>query len=250
MGETGAAELGYMVILAVVVLVATITTCWFWVKRETEKIISLWDDIYFRLRERGHLVGELNQRLRVLLRTNPKLVEDIQYLLQRMAETNDPHTHAAVQNSLVLTVQTAVEQFHRDAKFQTDADLKKTMDAIGAVDSRLAPLRDRYNDSVRSHNKRLNTLPFSLATKVSRTRERSLFPMMIPWWSTESAAYGKITADEVRHHLQTWKAPLILVPSQRSQWPNGTRVIHVPRSSDSQGDKGTPTSRQRGEPCS
>jgi hypothetical protein len=253
MGEMGATDLGFAIAATAAGVGVTVTGCCFWLRRQTEKINSQWDDIYFRLRERGQLVGQLNERLRVVLRTNPKLVEDIQYLLHRMEETNDSHTHAAVQNSLVLTVQTAVEQFHRDAKFRLDADLAKVMEAIRVVDSRLAPMRDRYNELVRTHNRRVNSFPISVAGRISRARERALFPMLIPWWSTEAAAYGAITSDDIRHQLQTWKAPLILVPSQRTQWPGGgpggARVVHVPKSpAASPGEAATPPSGRTGEP--
>jgi hypothetical protein len=255
MEEIGTTDLGLMIAATAAGVGISVTGCCFWLRREAERINSLWDDIYFRLRERGQLVGKLNERLRVVLRTNPKLVEDIQYLLHRMEETNDPHTHAAVQNSLVLTVQTAVEQFHRDAKFRLDSELTKVMESIRVVDSRLAPMRDRYNGSVHTHNKRVNSFPTSVAGKLSRARERTLFPMLIPWWSTEAAAYGAITSDDIRHQLQTWKAPLILVPSQRAQWPGGgpggARVVHIPQTSSaspSGTQKPMPSSGPTGEP--
>ena len=253
MGEMGATNLGYAVAATAAGVGIGVTGCCVWLRRHAEKINGQWDDIYFRLRERGQLVGHLNERLRVVLRANTKLVEDIQYLLHRMEEPNDPHTHAAVQNSLVLTVQTAVEQFHRDAKFRLDSELAKAMEAIRVVDSRLAPMRDRYNELVRSHNRRVNSFPVSVAGKITHARERALFPMLIPWWSTEAAAYGAITSDDIRHQLQTWKAPLILVPSQRTQWPGGgpggARVVHVTKSpSAAAGEAATPPSDRTGEP--
>jgi len=206
-------------------------SCWLWLKREREYLSSLWDDVYFRLRERCQLVRELNVHLRRLLRTNPKLVDDIQFLLQSMEETNDPRTHAAVQNSLVLTVQTAVEQFHRSIEFQSDRDLRRIMRGVEAVDDRLAPLRDRYNDRVQLYNRSINTPPLSFLSRLTHSSERALFPMLIPWWSTEASAYGHVTASDIRHQLETWKAPLIILPSQQqSRSGGGSRVAHVPKS--------------------
>ena len=205
----------------------TLVFCRACLMRRLERIRSLWDDIYFRVRERCHLVGELSNQLRRRLKTNPKLVDDIQYLLMRMEETSDPRTHAAVQNGMVLTVQTAVEQFHRSAALRVDSEMSKIMQSISLVDSRLAPLRDRFNDSVRRYNALLNKLPFSLVARLTRADEKSLFPMLIPWWSTDPAAYGAITSDEIRQTLQIWRAPVILAPSQRMEWSGRPPVIRV-----------------------
>jgi hypothetical protein len=213
--------------LAAVAIGLTLLGCWLWLGHELERIRGLWDDIYFQLRKRCGLVAQLNEHLRKLLRTNPKLVEDIQYLLRRMEETNDPYTHAAIQNTLLLTVLTAVEQFHRDVAFQSDRDISETMAAIETVDSRLAPRRDRFNRCVRAYNAHLNTPPFSLLARAVRHHERPIFPIQIPYWSTDAAAYGRLTADKFLHQLQSSRAPVILAPSQRGQWPGGPRVIHV-----------------------
>jgi hypothetical protein len=229
MSQAAGADWWWVLSLAVVAAGAMVLLCRLWLGYELERMRGLWDDIYFQLRERCHLVGELNNHLRKLLRTNPKLADDIQYLLRRMEETNDPHTHAAVQNGLVLTVQTAVEQFHRGPAFQADRDISRLMEAVEAVDSRLAPLRDRFNRSVRAYNQRLSTPPFSLAARFAQANERPLFPMLIPWWSIHSEAYGKITGDEIRQQLQSSKAPLILAPSQRVQWPVGAPMVQVSR---------------------
>lgn len=211
----------------VLTLTVVLGFCRICLMRRLERIRGLWDDIYFRLRKRCELVGELSDLLRVRLKTNPKLAEDIRYLLKRMEETNDPHTHAAVQNGLVLTVQTAVEQFHRTDRFQTDRELTSTMHKIGGVDSQLLPLRDRFNDSVRRYNSLLNLPPFSVVSYLTRTSERPLFAMLIPWWSMDAAAYGSISTDEIRHRLQRDHAPLILAPSQRAEWSGDSRVIRV-----------------------
>lgn len=210
-----------VVIGGLIALGAVAGSCWLWLKREKEYLSSLWDDVYVRLRERCQLVRELNVHLRRLLRTNPKLVDDIQFLLQSMEETSDPRTHAAVQNSLILTVQTAVEQFHRSVEFQSDPELRRIMRGVEAVDDRLAPLRDRYNDRVQLYNRSINTLPLSFLTRLTQSSERALFPMLIPWWSTEASAYGHVTASDIRHQLETWKAPLIILPSQQQSRPGG-----------------------------
>jgi hypothetical protein len=202
---------------------------WLWFRREAEYLDSLWDDIYFRLRARCQLVGELNAHLRRLLPANPRLTDDVQYLLQRqrMEQTNDLHVHAAVQNGLVLTVQSAVEQFHRSPEFQSDADIARTMEVIGKLDSWLAPMRDRFNRCVRSYNTRVKTPPFSMVARIGALDERPLFEMLVPWWSTDAAAYGQITGDEIRQQLRTSKAPLILAPSPQAQPAGGSCIVHV-----------------------
>ena len=203
---------------------AVCRTC---LKRKLASIHALWDDIYLHIVKRCHLVGTLSDHLRKRLKAHPKIVDDIQFLLRKMSETNDPHTQAAVQNGLVLTVQTAVEQFHRSEEMKQDSDLYRTMEAIGLVDSQLAPLRDRFNDRIRRYNRLLNTLPFSIAAHIMRTPERPPFPMLIPWWSMDPAAYGSIKADDIRQSLQTWRAPLILAPTQRPEQADGKPVIRV-----------------------
>lgn len=213
--------------LGVILVITTLVLCRVCIRRKLEAILGLWDDIYRHIIERCTLCGTLSQQLQKWLRGDPKIVDDIQYLLRRMEETNDPHTHAAVQNGLVLTVQTAVEQFHRQSQLKDDSELARTMQAIGVVDSRLAPLRDRFNDRVRSYNKLLNTPPFSLVAWLTRDEERTLFPMLIPWWSTDPAAYGAISSDDIRQTLQTWRAPLILAPSHQPNWQGGQPVIRV-----------------------
>ena len=213
--------------LGVVLGITALVICRACLKSKLEAILGLWDDIYRSIVERCSLCGTLSQHLLKWLRGDPKIVDDIQFLLQRMADTNDPHTHAAVQNGLVLTVQTAVDQFHRHAQLKDDSDLFRTMQAIGVVDSRLAPLRDKFNERVRRYNKLLNTPPFSLVAWIGRVEERSLFPMLIPWWSTDPAAYGSISADDIRQTLQTWRAPLILAPSHQPNWQGSPSVIRV-----------------------
>jgi hypothetical protein len=195
--------------------------------RRIERIRGLWDDIYFRLRERCQLVSTLNVHLRSRLKADHSLADDIQYLLNRMEQTSDPHTHAAVQNGLVLTVQTAVEQFHRSDDLRLDSDMHRVMHDIAVVDSRLAPLRDRFNDAVRGYNKLVTFPVFSLVARMTQAEERKLFSMLIPWWSTDPAAYGSVTTEQLRYRLQTQRAPLILAPSQRIEWSGGPRVIQV-----------------------
>jgi len=216
-----------LVLACTVGIVVGLACCRLCLVRRLESIRGLWDDIYFQLRERCRLVGQLGEHLRKRLGTNPKLAEDIQYLLTRMEVTSDPHTHAAVQNGLVLTVQTAVEQFHRSEDLRQDSEMYKAMEQIAVVDSRLIPLRDRYNDSMRRYNRLLNTPPFSMVGYLTKAEEGPLFAMLIPWWSPHPETYGTITADEIRHRLQAERAPLILAPSQRAEWSGGQRVIQV-----------------------
>ena len=212
-----------------VALGTDVFACWLCLRYELQGLHGRWDDIYFRLRERCELVGILGRHLREILRSDPKIVSDIEYLLKRMEETNDTIAHAGLQNGLVLTVQTAVEQFHRTEEFKASTEITKIMHAIGLLDSQLAPQRDRYNECVRRYNSRINGLPFVLAAQLTGARARSLFPMLVPWWSTDPAAYGAITADQIRSELQRSRAPLILAPSQREQWAKVRPVIPVSR---------------------
>ncbi len=198
-------------------------------KRELERLLRIWDDIYYRLVQRCRLVAELSIFLRRHLKTNPRVADDIEYLLKRMEETNDPYSHAAVQNGLVLTVQTAVEQFHRDEGISADKEISGLMERIGAIDSGLITMRDKFNNTVTRYNRLINTIPLSLLAWLSRTQERQLFPMLIPWWSTDPAAYGKVSSGDIRQTLQTSHAPLVLAPSQRSDWNGGASVLQVPK---------------------
>lgn len=209
-------------------LAMALALCRVCLKRRVEAIHALWDDIYVRIVERCNLVGTLSDHLRKQLAADTKIVDDIRFLLKRMSETNDPNTHAAVQNGLILTVQTAVEQFHRSDEMQIDSALAKTMQLIGAVDSQLAPLRDRYNHRIQRYNVLLNTLPFSIVAWLAHTPERAQFLMLIPWWSTNAYAYGGgVSTDDIRLTLQTRHAPIVLAPSQRTEWQGSKRVIRV-----------------------
>ena len=221
------ADLVWIVSLAFIGFSTMYAVCRTCLKRKMESILALWDDIYIHIVERCVLVGTLSEHLRKRLKANPKIVDDIKFLLRKMSETNDPHTQAAVQNGLVLTVQTAVEQFHRSEEMKQDSELYKTMGAIGVLDSQLAPLRDQFNDRVRQYNRLLNTPPFSVTARIMRAPERPLFPMLIPWWSINPSAYGSISADDLRQTLQTWRAPLILAPTQRPDQADGKPVIRV-----------------------
>jgi hypothetical protein len=233
--------------VAGVTVMVVAVVCRACLRRELERVLGMWDGIYLQLVDRCKRVGELADLLRQRLKTNPRLADDIHYLLKRMEETNDPYTHAAVQNGLVLTVQTAVEQFHRSEEFSADRDLERTMQAIGAIDSGLISLRDRFNDRVRRYNRMLNTPPFSVMAWLARTPERKLFSMLIPWWSINPAAYGQMTADDIRQALQSWHAPLILAPSQRSDWPGGGGpVVRVPPRTPGAPDAAGPQQRPDG----
>ncbi|MBN1458917.1 MAG: LemA family protein [Armatimonadetes bacterium] len=226
--ELDSRDMWFVASLTLGTVSAVFVVCRACLRRKLEALHALWDDIYVRIVERCGLVGRLSGHLKKRLRAETKVVDDIEYLLKRMEETNDPRTHAAVQNGLVLTVQTAVEQFHRDATMKEDSQLYETMHAIGVVDARLAPLRDRFNDRVRQYNRLINMLPFSVVARLTHTIERSLFPMLIPWWSTDPAAYGSVSSSDIRQTLQTWRAPLILAPSQRTEWPGTSEgVIRV-----------------------
>lgn len=211
-----------------ILLAATaLVICYLHLRRGLNSIRSLWDDIYFRLRDRCQLVGELSLHLRRLLRNDLKLVNDIEYLLGRIQNTCDPRIHAAVQNGLVLTVQTAVEQFHRGDDIGADPALCRTMEAIRVVDSRLAPMRDRFNRLIEMYNTRVKTWPLCIVARVWGLTERPSFPMLIPWWSTDAAAYGAVTADDIRRQLRARRAPLVLAPSFRLESGETAPVIRV-----------------------
>lgn len=227
MGDVSATTVVWAVAAGAVVTGSVLALCCASLKRCRRAVNSLWDDIYFRLRNRCELVAALSAELRKLLPMDPKVTKDIDYLLRRMEETNDAFTHAGVQNGIVLTVQTAVEQFHRDERFRNSTKIAKTMEDIGKLDSNLAHLRDRFNALVQKYNTRLNAFPFYWAGRLIGAEEKPLFPMLIPWWSTDPAAYGAVTADDIRTQLQKSKAPLVLAPSQREEWPRLRPVIQV-----------------------
>ncbi len=98
-----------------------------------------------------------------------------------------------------------------------------TINAIGGVDSRLAPLRDYYNRLTQRYNDQLKSRFSAIIARAMGGTTASSFPMLIPWWSTDTAAYGKITAEDIKHTLETWKAPMIVAPSQLAGKGEGGR---------------------------
>jgi hypothetical protein len=157
--------------------------------------------------------------MRELPQGTVRFVDDIDYLLQRVSETDDPYEHAGVQNGLVLTVQRALEEYHRSEQIRAQMGIAGTMNAISAVDSRLAPLRDQFNELTERYNAHVKNRFSAIVAHAMGSSSTSNFPMLIPWWSTDSAAYGRITAEEIKHTLETWKAPMIVAPSQLARGP-------------------------------
>jgi len=190
--------------------------------RDRAHIGRTWNAICPLLRERCELVRDLSQHMRALPKAGPSFVRDIDYLLTRVEETDDPNKHAGVQNGLVVAVQRGLEEYQRREAFQSGGRVSEVMHAISMVDSRLAPLRDSYNERVEGHNTRVKGMPFSIVARLMGATEQAAFPMLIPWWSTDQAAYGGVGAEEIKQVLETWKAPMVVAPSQLGTEDKGT----------------------------
>ena len=208
--------------MGVIAAGTTAAVCRACLLRDRAHIGLTWKAIRPLLRERCELVRDLSQHMRALPKAGPSFVRDIDYLLARVEETDDPNKHAGVQNGLVLAVQRGLEEYHRREDFRSGDRVSEVMQAIGLVDSRLAPLRDSYNKRVEGHNTRVKGMPFSIVARLMGAREQAAFPMLIPWWSTNQTAYGGVGAEEIKQALETWKAPMIVAPSQLAREDKGT----------------------------
>jgi LemA protein len=214
-------EASWVLALGVVAAAISAVTCRRCLMADRTALQQLWGDIRPLLRHRCQLVGTLTQEIRELSDSSgAAFAEDIDYLLELVDGTEHPHEHAGIQNGLVLTVQRGLEHYYRLPEFREARGISDAMDAISLVDSRLAPLRDRYNDRINRYNSRLKKFPFSLVGRAERAKERSLFLMLIPWWSTDEAAFGGVSAEEIKQMLETWKAPMVVAPRRR---PGGTK---------------------------
>jgi hypothetical protein len=202
--------------VAVVGMGASVAVCHRCLMGDKAALERLWEGIRPLLRERCQLVDTLTKRVRGRSDIDAAFAEDIGYLLQMVDSTEDPYKHAAIQNGLVVVLQHRLEEYHSQPEFREALDISDAVNSISLVDSRLAPLRDRYNDRANRYNSRVKTFPFSLTAWAIRFKERSLFPMLIPWWSTDDAAFGGVSADEVKQVLETWRAPMVAPPRKRT----------------------------------
>lgn len=209
-------EMSWVLGLGVVAVATSAVVCHRCLMGDKATLEQLWRAICPLLRKRCQLVGGLTQQIREISDSESMFAEDIEYLLEMVDGTEDPYEHAGIQNGLVLTVQRGLEEYHRRPEFRQARGISEAMGAVSLVDSRLAPLRDRYNERAKRYNSRVKAFPFSVAARVERLGERSLFPMLIPWWSTDEAAFGGVSAEEIKQVLETWKAPMVAPPRRKS----------------------------------
>jgi hypothetical protein len=155
-----------------------------------EQLDSLWDDIYIRLRERYAVLRAFVQFAAKDLGSASIPREELQKRLRQLEETNDPLTHADLQNAFVPAILKAVERLHRDPRLRDDYVWQDTFARLDVIDSGLAHLRDRYNECARRYNELLYRFPFSLAASLLGLPEKPAFPLMIHWWSRDPEAYG------------------------------------------------------------
>lgn len=158
------ADVWWLVSLGLAALATAGGICGWRLKRCQERIARRWGAISPLLRERCSLVRRLGEQMRELPQATTRSADDIDYLLERVGETDDPYEHAGVQNGLVLTVQRALEEYHRSEQVRAQLGISATMNAISAVDSRLAPLRDHFNGLTQSYNAQLKNR-FSLLSR-------------------------------------------------------------------------------------
>jgi len=161
-----------------------------YLKRKREQINSLWDDMYFLLRERYLVLRALAKYAPSELGIARSMMDDVDSRLRELEETNDVLAHADIQNALLPILRSAIQQCHEGATIRDDSVFQNAIAKMNAVESRLVVLRDRYNRRVHEYNELLNRLPFSIAAYATQAREKPFFPILIPWWSTDAAEYG------------------------------------------------------------
>ncbi len=209
-------EMSWVFGLGVVALATSAVVCRRCLMRDKAMLEQLWAGIRPLLKKRCQLVLGLTQQIREISDSESVFSGDIEYLLEMVDGTEDPYEHAGIQNGLVLTVQRGLEEYHKRPEFRQARGVSDAMGAISLVDSRLAALRDEYNARVNRYNSRVKAFPFSVVARVERLGGRSLFPMLIPWWSTDEAAFAGVSAEEMKQVLETWKAPMVSSPRMKS----------------------------------
>ena len=197
-------------------------------RRLLNRINGMWDDVYLHMIKRCEIIRAIIGLLQGISTADLGIVRDLDYLLKKMERTNDVKTHAGIQNGLLLTLQTGIEFCHRGVAESRDEKasgaLRNALSQLGAVDSKLIVLRDRHNKAAAFYETAF--LPFPLGMLLPRhlRRGRPPFQMMLPWWSTDPAAYGAVSVSELRQAIFQQKLPLVLAPSEETG-PRQKRVI-------------------------
>jgi hypothetical protein len=189
-------------------------------------IFGVWDEIYLLLLRRCEILRTVARLLRHTMPGEPHVVTNLDYLLNRMAQTSDLRTHAGIQNGLLLTLKTAVECCHKESASRLDPELREVVREVGAVDSALLALRDHHNHDARSYGTVYCSFPFRLLLPRELWRARDPFLMVLPWWSIDPAAYGSISATDLRKYMEDEEVPLILAPGQRGK-PGEKQIVSV-----------------------
>lgn len=179
--------------------------------RDLMKIRRAWKGILPLLQERRRLVKQLSAQMRALL-GSLAVVDDIDFVLSKASDSDNASRHAAVQNGLIMTVQKALDEFHRNRSLHDAPDLFATIEAIGVVDSRIAPRRNHFNELVKRHNDRLDIQPFQIMAQLLGVSREIDFPMLIPWWSTDEACYAGNSSERIKHMWEMYEDTPVIVP--------------------------------------
>jgi hypothetical protein len=179
--------------------------------RDLIAVRRAWKGIFPLLQERRRLVKQLSAQMRGLL-GSLAVVDDIDFVLSKASDSDDANRHAAVQNGLIMTVQKALDEFHRNRSLHDAPDLFATIEAIGVVDSRIAPRRNHHNALVQRHNDRLDMQPFIIMASFLGVRREVDFPMLIPWWSTDEGCYSGDKSERIRHMWEMYEDTPVIVP--------------------------------------
>lgn len=201
--------------LAMVLIISRV-----YLTRDRLQIRRTWKGIYPLLQERRRLVKQLSAQMRALL-GSLAVVDDIDFVLSKASDSDNAKRHAAVQNGLIMMVQKALDEFHRNRSLHDAPDLFATIEAIGVVDSRIAPRRNHFNLLVERHNDRIEVQPFQvMAALLGVTREEG-FSMLIPWWSTDELCYSGDKSEKIKHMWELYEDTPVIVPP--------TLQLEVPR---------------------
>jgi len=203
--------------LAVALIISRI-----YLTRDLIAVRRTWKGILPLLRERCRLVQQLSAQIRDLL-GSLAVVDDIEFVLSKASDADDAKRHAAVQNGLVMTVQKALDEFHRNRSLHEEPELFATIEAIGVVDSRIAPRRNHHNMLVERHNDRIERQPFQIMAAFLGVRREVDFPMLIPWWSTDELCYAGNKSEKIKHLWDLYEdTPVIVPPSRQMDRPQET----------------------------
>lgn len=233
-----------LIILLALLLTAAIVSgallCRKHARQTANRLYGAWDDIYLLLLKRCEALRKVAQMLRVIMPNEPHITGNFDFLLDKMSQTSDVRTHAAIQNGLLLTLKTAIEWCHQAGSETVGPELRKSVRAVGVVDSNLVALRDRHNRQARFYSIVFCSFPACWLLPSELRGGRSTFQMVLPWWSIDPLAYGAISAEELHKYMADNQVPLILAPSQEGK-PGAKRVISVARQD---GTTGAPKMRK------